>query len=339
MAVDRRRSPFGAFFSLLWTLLFFALAAGVFALWEIHRPGPLTREAAIVIDRGDGVMEIGRKLEREGVIRNAWVFRAASELYAKAGALKAGEYAAEPGESLRSVLEKIESGKMRLYPVTIAEGLTSDMILDIVRKSDLLTGEIDVTTLPEGSLLPETYMVMRGMDRQELLERMRADQQDVLDDLWPKRAQNLPLKTPQEAITLASIVEKETGVASERPRVAAAFVNRLRRGIPLQSDPTIIYGISKGRPLGRGIRKSELEHRTEYNTYFIPALPPTPIANPGRAAIEAVLNPPETKDIFFVADGTGGHVFAATVEEHNRNVARWREVEKQRAAAPDSAHP
>jgi UPF0755 protein len=161
---------------------------------------------------------------------------------------------------------------------------------------------------------------------------MRADQQRVIDELWPKRAPNLPLASPQEALILASIVEKETGIASERPRVASVFTNRLRKGIPLQSDPTIIYGISKGRPLGRGIRKSELERRTPYNTYFIPALPPTPIANPGRDAIEAVLNPPASDDLFFVADGSGGHAFAATVEEHNRNVANWREVERQRAS-------
>jgi len=343
MAVDRRRSPFGAFFSLLWTVAFVGLAAGVFALWEMHRSGPLARDVVFVVERGDGVMEIGRTLEREGVIRNAWVFRAAAELYAKPGALKAGEYMAAPGETLRSILEKIEAGKMRLFPITVAEGLTSDMILDIVKNSDVLTGEVTVTTLPEGSLLPETYMVMRGMDRMALLERMRTDQQKLIDNLWPKRAANLPFKTPQEAITLASIVEKETGVASERPRVAAVFVNRLRQGIPLQSDPTIIYGITKGRPLGRGIRKSELERRTPYNTYFIPALTPTPIANPGREAIAAVLNPPSTNELFFVADGTGGHVFAATLEEHNRNVANWREVEKQRAAAStaasDSARP
>lgn len=337
MPVDRRRSPFGAFFSLLWTLVFAALAVGVFALWEIHREGPLARDVVFVVDRGDGVMEIGRTLEREGVIRNAWVFRVASELYARKGALKAGEYNATPGESLRSILEKIESGKMRLFPITIPEGLTSDMIADIVRSADMLSGEMPKEPIPEGSLLPETYMVMRGMDRTDLLKRMRDDQQKVIDELWAKRASNLPVKTPQEAITLASIVEKETGIAEERPRVASVFTNRLRQGIPLQSDPTIIYGITKGRPLGRGIRKSELEKRTAYNTYFIPALPPTPIANPGRAAIEAVLNPPQTNDIFFVADGTGGHVFAPTVEEHNRNVARWREVEKQRAAAAASA--
>jgi UPF0755 protein len=339
MAVDGRRSASGAFFSLLWTLLFAGLAVGVFALWEIHREGPLGREVVFTVDRGAGVMDIARTLESEGVIRNAWVFRAAAELYAKQGALKAGEYIAEPGESLRDVLEMIEAGKMRLFPITVAEGLTSDMIADIVRESDVLAGEMPKEPIPEGSLLPETYMVMRGMDRGDLLKQMRADQQEVIDDLWPKRAQNLPFSTPAEAITLASIVEKETGIAEERPRVASVFVNRLRRGIPLQSDPTIIYGVSKGRPLGRGIRKSELERPTPYNTYFIPALPPTPIANPGRAAIEAVLNPPHSNDIFFVADGTGGHVFAETVEEHNRNVARWREVEKQNAAVSAPARP
>lgn len=339
MAVDRRRSPFGALFSLLWTMVFAGLAAGVFSLWEIHRPGPLARDVVFVVDRGDGVMEIGRTLEKEGVIRNAWVFRAAAELYAAKGALKAGEYSVAPGESLRSILEKIESGKMRLFPITVAEGLTSDMIADIVKNAEVLTGDMPAGPIPEGSLLPETYMVMRGMDRADLLKRMRDDQQKVIDELWPKRAQNLPFTTPEQAITLASIVEKETGVAEERPRVAGVFVNRLRQGIALQSDPTIIYGITKGRPLGRGIRKSELERRTAYNTYFIPALPPTPIANPGRAAIEAVLNPPDTRDLFFVADGTGGHVFAATLEEHNRNVARWREIENQRAAASASARP
>ena len=207
------------------------------------------------------------------------------------------------------------------------------MIVDIVNAADVLTGPAQ-TVPPEGSLLPETYMVLRGSSRAEVLARMRADQQKALDDLWEKRAPDLPFATQQQALTLASIVEKETGIASERPRVAAVFVNRLRKGIPLQSDPTIIYGITKGRPLGRGIRKSELDRRTPYNTYFIPALPPTPIANPGREAIAAVLNPPASNDLFFVADGSGGHVFAATVEEHNRNVEHWREVERQRAASP-----
>ncbi|MDX2233747.1 MAG: endolytic transglycosylase MltG [Hyphomonadaceae bacterium] len=322
---------FGFLASLVWTGALLALALVVFLVWEIHRPGPAVQATAFTVERGASVMDIARQLKGQGAIRDVVVFRIASEMYASRGALKAGAYEVEAGESLRSVLEKIEAGRMKLLPITVAEGLTSEMIVEILKDSEVLTGDVPPTP-PEGSLLPETYMVQRGTDRAEVLARMRADQQKVIDELWPKRAPDLPLKTPDEALILASIVEKETGLAAERPRVAAVFVNRLRLGMPLQSDPTIIYGISKGRPLGRGIRKSELERRTAYNTYFIPALPPTPIANPGRDAIEAVLNPPTTNDLFFVADGTGGHVFAPTVEEHNRNVARWREVERQRAA-------
>jgi UPF0755 protein len=328
----------GFLISLLWTgaLLVFALV--VFLVWEIHRPGPAQQATDFTVARGATVMDIARELKGRGAIRDVVVFRLASEMYAGEGALKAGAYEAEVGESLRSLLEKIESGRMKLLPVTIAEGLTSEMIVEQLAGTDHLTGETPAAPA-EGTLLPETYMVQRGTDRAELLRRMQEDQQKLIDELWPKRAADLPVKTPQEAIILASIVEKETGIAAERPRVAAVFVNRLRRGIPLQSDPTIIYGINKGRPLGRGIRKSELERRTPYNTYFIPALPPTPIANPGRDAIEAVLNPPVTDDLFFVADGTGGHVFAPNVEEHNRNVLRWREVEKQRAAAQQQGAP
>lgn len=317
--------------SLVWTGALLALAVVVFLVWEIHRPGPARQATEFTIERGATVMDIARQLKGKGAIRDVAVFRIASEMYAARGALKAGAYEVEVGESLRSLLEKIESGRMKLFPITVAEGLTSGMIVDLVNASPVLTGP-PVEEPPEGSLLPETYMVLRGATRAEVLQRMRADQQAVLDELWPKRAADLPIRTPEEALILASIVEKETGVADERPRVAAVFVNRLRLGMPLQSDPTIIYGITKGRPLGRGIRKSELERRTAYNTYFIPALPPTPIANPGRHAIEAVLNPPQTDELFFVADGTGGHVFAATIDEHNRNVARWREIERQRAA-------
>lgn len=326
----------GFLFSLVWTTALLALALVIFLVWEIHRPGPAQQATAFTIERGSSVMDIARQLKGRGIVRDVVVFRLAARMYAGEGDLKAGGYEAEVGESLRSVLEKIEAGRMKLLPITVAEGLTSAMIVDILKNAEVLTGDVPPVP-PEGSLLPETYMVLRGTDRAEVLARMRADQQRVLDELWPRRAPDLPIKTPEEALILASIVEKETGIASERPRVAAVFTNRLRQGIPLQSDPTIIYGITKGRPLGRGIRKSELERRTPYNTYFIPALPPTPIANPGRDAIEAVLNPPATTELFFVADGTGGHVFAATVEEHNRNVARWREVERQRAAQAAAA--
>lgn len=339
MSRDRGGGLLGTLTSLVWTAALLALALGVFLVWEIHRPGPAPRDMDFTVERGATVMDIARDLKARGAIRDVVVFRIAAQVYTQDRGLKAGAYEVETGESLRDLLDKIESGRMKLLPITVAEGLTSAMIADIVAKSEALTGPMPAAIPPEGSLLPETYMVLRGATREETLARMRADQQKLIDELWPRRAQGLPVRTPEEAITLASIVEKETGVASERPRVAAVFINRLKRGIPLESDPTIIYGLTKGRPLGRGIRKSELERRTPYNTYFIRALPPTPIANPGRDAIAAVLNPPATNEIFFVADGTGGHVFAETLEEHNRNVARWREVEKQRAAAAKAAAP
>jgi UPF0755 protein len=183
----------------------------------------------------------------------------------------------------------------------------------------VLTGS--AATPPEGAILPETYEVQRGEDRAAVLQRMMDDRDELLDKLWADRQQGLPFQTKEEAVTLASIVEKETGLAAERPRVAAVFINRLRTGMRLGSDPTIIYGISRGRPLGRGIRLSELQRPTPYNTYLIPGLPPTPIANPGRAALAAVLNPPKSDDLYFVADGTGGHVFASTLEQHNANVS------------------
>jgi len=182
----------------------------------------------------------------------------------------------------------------------------------------------------EGELLPETYALTRGETKNDLIRRMIADQQKVLDELWDARALELPISTKQEAVILASIVERETGVASERPRIAAVFVNRLKKGMRLESDPTIIYGLTKGEPLGRGLRVSELRKETPYNTYVINGLPPTPIANPGKDAIAAVLNPAETDEIFFVADGTGGHVFASTLREHNKNVAQWRRIERER---------
>jgi UPF0755 protein len=196
-----------------------------------------------------------------------------------------------------------------------------------------LLGELSLAP-EEGELLPETYAYTRGETRDGMVRTMMKAQDDFVEEIWGKRATELPFNTREEAIILASIVEKETGVADERPRIAAVFVNRLKKGMRLESDPTVIYGLTKGEPLGRGIRLSELRKETPYNTYVINGLPPTPIANPGKAAIEAVLNPLDTEDIFFVADGTGGHAFAATLEEHNRNVAKWRRVERDQAASP-----
>ncbi|WP_340242714.1 endolytic transglycosylase MltG [Roseobacter sp. HKCCA2468] len=223
--------------------------------------------------------------------------------------------------------EITESGASIAYRVSIPEGLTSWQIVEELKSAEFLTGE--VAEIPaEGVLAPDTYEATRGMERSELLVQMQARQEAILMEAWANRAENLPISTPQEALILASIIEKETGQAEERGVVASVFTNRLRQGMRLQTDPTVIYGVTEGQGvLGRGLRRSELDRVTPWNTYQIDGLPPTPIANPGRASIEAALNPDDTKYIFFVADGTGGHAFAETLAEHNRNVARWREIE------------
>ncbi|MDG4649794.1 endolytic transglycosylase MltG [Roseibacterium sp. SDUM158017] len=229
--------------------------------------------------------------------------------------------------------ELVESDQITVYRVSIPEGLTSWQIVQGLNQADFLQGE--VADIPaEGMLAPDTYEVRRGDDRNDLLERMRLAQETILAEAWEDREDGLPLASPEEALILASIIEKETSVPDEREQVASVFVNRLNRGMRLQTDPTVIYGVTNGRGvLGRGIRQSELRDENPWNTYVIDGLPPTPIANPGRAAIEAALNPDETEYVFFVADGTGGHAFAQTLEEHNRNVARWREIEAERAAS------
>ncbi len=215
--------------------------------------------------------------------------------------------------------------------VTVAEGRTSWEIVELLKATAELEGEIGAVP-SEGVLAPNTYFFQKGETRQDILDRMAQAQQTALDELWEGRAEDLPISTPEEALVLASIVEKETGLADERPEVAAVFINRLRRGMRLQSDPTIIYGITEGKgPLGRGIRRSEIDRKTRWNTYQIDGLPPTPIANPGRDAIAAVLNPPDSDYLYFVADGTGGHAFSKSLAEHNRNVANWRRIEKERA--------
>lgn len=311
------------------TTLAVALALGFFLLVEANRPGP-SGEKIVVIARGAGVSTIGTHLQEEGVIRSASVFRLAAEVYGRDG-LKAGEYEIPARASLADVLRALASGKVLFHGVTIPEGATSAAAMELVRANAVLTGETPPPP-PEGAILPETYTVERGMTRAELVAQMLAARERLLLELWANRAKDLPFQTPEEALILASIVEKETGLAAERPQVAAVFVNRLRKSMRLESDPTIIYGLTRGVPLGRGLRRSEIDQRTSYNTYQIPGLPPGPISNPGRAAIEAVLNPPTSDALFFVADGTGGHAFAATYKEHERNVAKWREVERQRAA-------
>lgn len=323
----RRRA--GGVLVLLGLILLLALAG----IWTYLGPGPSApsgETTTVILERGSGVRQIGRKLEKAGVIRWSGAFVLAARASGAAGKLKAGEYQIASHASLARILDDIRAGRVVRHLITIPEGWTSAMALEAVNAAPELVGT--AAEPAEGSLLPDTYEVQRGDSRAEVLARMQKAQARLLAELWPKRQPGLPLNTPREAVILASIVEKETGVAAERARVAAIFINRLRLGMPLQSDPTIIYGVSRGRPLGRGIRASELAAENPYNSYKAAGLPPTPIANPGRAALEAVLNPAKTDELYFVADGSGGHAFASTYEAHERNVARWREIERQKAA-------
>lgn len=303
------------------------VAIGV-ARQQVKAPGPLTEETVVTLPRGATATAASEILARAGVIDHPMLFRLAARYSGQAAKLKFGEFRIPAGASIEEVLALLVAGANVQHKITVAEGLTSWEVVQLLGKSDLLTGEITEVP-PEGALAPETYFVIKGQDRSELLARMRALQSERLAAAWERRAENLPLGSPQEALILASIVEKETGIGEERPQVASVFINRLRRGMRLQSDPTVVYGVTKGEgPLGRGLKRSELDRATPYNTYIIDRLPPTPIANPGIESIEAVVNPAETNFLYFVADGTGGHVFSATLKEHNRNVARWRKIER-----------
>jgi peptidoglycan lytic transglycosylase G len=308
--------------------------AGVFfwgkSQYQSEGPMALEGEATIVLlPHGTGLKAIAAKLEHRGVISHAGVYEIAVRLQGDAMKLKAGEYAIPSGASMQTVTNILIAGRSILYKLTAAEGLTTAQILRVVEADPVLLGEVSLTP-SEGALLPETYLFTRGASRDDVIRDMQEAMSDALEPLWNDRADELPFDSIEEAVILASIVEKETGIAEERPRIAAVFINRLNRGIRLQSDPTIIYGLTGGEPLGRGIRRSELDRKTDYNTYYINGLPPTPIANPGLDALKAVLNPPKTKELFFVADGTGGHVFASSNREHQRNVAKWRRVERER---------
>ncbi len=317
------------------TLALVATLAGLWAVWAYQGPGPAARAGqttTVFLRRGSGLPEIASSLERAGVIRSRAIFVAMAQISGAARRLKAGEYEVASRAPMSSVLRDIRDGKIVRHWVTIPEGRTSEMAVEILAAASELEGDAPIP--PEGSILPETYEVERGEDRAAVLRRMMDARDKLLSNLWAQRQEGLPFASPEEAVTLASIVEKETALATERPRIAAVFLNRLRVGMRIQSDPTIIYGISRGRALGRGIRQSELQAANPYNTYQIDGLPPTPIANPGRASLAAVLDPPKTSELYFVADGTGGHVFASTLEEHNANVARWRNIERQRGAAP-----
>ena len=301
----------------------FILGVAIGALFFL--PFQNDKDTVFTIETGSPLPLIAQRLKNEGLISNQYVFRLGVILFGNAAQLKAGEFSLSSRSSMYRIMRVLTEGQAVLHSVTIPEGLSNVQIYNLLAKTPLLKG--DITRMPpEGSLLPETYYFPRGGSRDALILQMEKAMRQTLDQLWDNRAPNLPLQNQDEALVLASIVEKETGVAAERALVASVFINRLNKNMRLQSDPTIIYGLKKGQVLGRPIRKSEIKKPTAYNTYVIRGLPPTPIANPGLHALEATLNPAKTDYLYFVADGKGGHVFAKTLSAHNKNVENWRRM-------------
>jgi UPF0755 protein len=311
-------------------LVLVAVAAGVtlyIGKKRFEAPGPLAQDRVVNIPRGSGMRDIADVLSREGVIDQPNVFIGSVLVLKAREDLKAGEYQFKAHSSLSDVVATMVEGKVVAHQISIPEGLTSQQVVARLSQDDVLTGDVKAVP-PEGSVLPDTYNYTRGITRAQLVERMEQAQARLVHEVWDRRSPDLPLKSPDQLVVLASLVEKETGKAEERTRVAAVFVNRLKQKMKLQSDPTIIYGLVGGKgTLGRPITKSEITQPTPYNTYLIDGLPPGPIANPGRASLEAAANPARTRELYFVADGTGGHAFAETYEQHQKNVARFRLIQ------------
>jgi len=336
------RSQVILFLNFVMTMAVVVCIAGLigfyYAITAYQSPGPLQTNTNFIIRNGAGLSEIASNLERNLIISDARVFRYLTATHLNAGeSLKAGEYEIKAHASMNEIMELLKSGKSILYSVSFPEGLTVRQMFDRMLDDPVLEGDLPAALPSEGSLRPDTYKFSRGTKRSEIIDQMAAAQQKLVDQIWERRDPSLFLKSKQEFVTLASIVEKETGVPDERAHVASVFLNRLGKGMRLQSDPTIIYGLfgGGGKPSDRPIYQSDLKKETPYNTYVIKGLPPTPIANPGKDALEAVANPWKTQDLYFVADGTGGHVFAATLEDHNANVKRWRKLEADKGADPE----
>jgi UPF0755 protein len=331
---ERARNPFvvvgNAVITIILVLMIGAGGAYFFGRQKLEAPGPLQEDKIVNIPARAGMTDIADILQREGVIDdNRWAFIGSVFALKARSELKPGEYQFQKNASLRDVIGTMVDGKVVQHAVTIPEGLTSEQIVSRLSDNDLFAGT--VREMPrEGTLLPETYKFPRGTTREQVIARMQSAQKRVLGEIWEHRNPDIPIKTPEQLVTLASIVEKETGKPDERSRVAAVFVNRLRQKIKLQSDPTIIYGLVGGKgTLGRPIKRSEIQQPSPYNTYVVDGLPPGPIANPGRASLEAAANPARTRDLYFVADGSGGHAFSDTYDQHQKNVAKLRTMEKQ----------
>ena len=331
---ERARNPFVIVGNAIITIVLLVMI-GVGAVYYygkqiIEAAGPLREDKIVNIPARAGMTDIADVLQREGVIdSNRWAFIGAVFALKARSELKPGEYAFQKNASLRDVIGTMVEGKVVQHALTIPEGLTSEQIVARLTDNDIFAGS--VREIPrEGTLLPETYKFPRGTTREQVIQRMQAAQKRLVAEIWDHRSPDVPLRSPEQLVTLASIVEKETGRADERSRVAAVFVNRLRQRIKLQSDPTIIYGLVGGKgTLGRPIKRSEIAQPSPYNTYVIDGLPPGPISNPGRASLEAAANPARTRDLYFVADGTGGHAFTETYDQHQKNVAKLRGMEKQ----------
>lgn len=325
------RHPLVVFLNFVLTVVIVVVVAGGAGLFlgrmQFERPGNLDQARAVSIDRGTNLGAIADLLQKDGAISSKWLFIAGVWMNKQQNALKAGEYLIPAHASMRQIMDVIASGTGIPYKITIPEGLTTQQIIDRIKTDPVLIGDIGEPP-PEGSLLPDTYNFSRGDTRDNLINRMRRERDRLLTDIWSRRSPDLPLTSMDQLVILASVVEKETAIADERPRIAAVFINRLRLNMRLQSDPTVVYAKfgGAGRPDGYTLSKDDLQTESAYNTYTVDGLPPGPIANPGRASLEAVANPSRTRDLFFVADGTGGHAFAENYEDHLRNVARWRQV-------------
>ena len=315
-------------------------AGGVlfFGAQQFYARGPVSDPTTFVVERNSGLGTVAARLEEKGLIANRFVFQAGGWALKKQGQLKAGEFNIPAGASMADILREMTEGRAIQHAVTVPEGYTVWQVVSRLVEEPLLTGDLPAAPPAEGTILPQTYNYDRGATRASVLQRMQDEMKAEVDRIWAACDPEVcgpdqPIKSPEELVTLASVVEKETGLASERPQVAAVFINRLKRGMRLQSDPTIIYGITKGQgPLGRDLRRSEIDAVTEYNTYQIDGLPKGPIANPGIDALEAVANPADTADLYFVAAGADpseGHLFAATYSEHQENVARYRQIVRE----------
>ena len=339
---ERARNPFvvvgNAVITIILVLMISVGGAYYYGKKKIEAPGPLQEDKVVNIPARAGMTDIADILQREGVIdNNRWAFIGSVFALKARSELKPGEYLFQKNASLRDVIGTIVEGKVVQHAVTIPEGLTSEQIVARLSDNDIFSGS--VREMPrEGTLLPETYKFPRGTTRDQVIARMQQAQKRLVAEVWEHRNPDIPVKTPEQLVTLASIIEKETGKADERSRVAAVYVNRLRQKMKLQSDPTIIYGLVFGKgKLDHPITKSEKEQPTPYNTYIIDGLPPAPITNPGRASLEAAANPARTKELYFVADGAGGHVFSETYDLHQKNVAKLRSIEQDSKDSTSSA--